>query len=83
MLHITVPMVNGLSTYTDKNGNLRVHRKCLERAVLDMLEDNDYYGNLDFCDAELVCEVASEYELVLIYNEMLDPKRVRELLENA
>ena len=80
MMKITLSEVNGLSTYVDKNGNTRVHRKVLQRNVLDMLEGNEKYGELDFCDAEIVCDLATEYELLMIYTEQLDPSKIEEIM---
>jgi hypothetical protein len=72
--------VNGQSTYIDKNGNNRIFRKVLKRNVLDMLEGNEKYGELDFCDAEIVTDMATEYELFMIYTEQLDPEKIEEIL---
>lgn len=77
---ITMAKVNGQSVYTDKDGNKRVYKKVLKRNVLDMLEGNELYGDLDFCDAELVTDLATEYELFMIYTEQLDPSMIEEIL---
>lgn len=77
---ITMAKVNGQSTYIDKDGNNRICRKVLKRNVLDMLEGNEKYGELDFCDAEIVTDMATEYELFMIYTEQLDPEKIEEIL---
>ena len=77
---ITMAKVNGQSVYTDKDGNKRVYRKVLKRNVLDMLEGNEKYGELDFCDAELVCDLATEYELFMIYTEQLESSKIAEIM---
>lgn len=77
---ITMAKVNGQSVYTDKNGNTRICRKVLQRNVLDMLEGNEDLGNLDFCDAEYVTDVATEYELFMIYTEQFTAEQVLEIL---
>ena len=77
---ITMAKVNGQSVYIDKDGNNRVCRKVLQRNVLDMLEGNEKYGELDFCDAELVTDLATDYELFMIYTEQLAPSKIDEIM---
>lgn len=60
---------NGESYTTKPDGTKVLSRKVLRRNVLDMLEDNDKYMNLDFCDAEEITEKATAEELLAIYDE--------------
>jgi hypothetical protein len=60
---------NGESYTTKPDGTKVLSRKVLQRNVLDMLEDNDKYMNLDFCDAEEITEKATAEELLAIYDE--------------
>ena len=63
-----------------KNGTNFPPRFVIERNVLDLLEDNDYYGNLSFCDAQIVVEMATMAELMAIYQYKLDPSKIPEIL---
>lgn len=80
LIHMNVTMCN-------VNGQGRKGKKppreVLERNVMDMLEDNDYYWNLDFDEAQTVVDAASYDELILIYAEELAPERVAAILNNA
>ena len=66
MKTIKMSYVNGVG-YVKENGVRKVPRFVIERNVLDMLEDNDKYMNLDFCDAQCITELASVDELLRIY----------------
>lgn len=55
-------------------------RFVLERNVMDMLEGNEKYGNLSFCDAQDVVDLATVEELLEIYNETLDPEKIDKIL---
>ena len=70
---------NGESYTTEPDGTKVLSRKVLERNVLDMLEDNDKYMNLDFCDAEVITEEATPEELLAIYDEEMTPEEFEAL----
>lgn len=67
MKTIRLAKVNGVGVKTDACGNKYVPRKVIERNVLDMLEGNEEYMNLDFCEAQIITEEASVDELLRIY----------------
>ena len=71
--------VNGVGYKVDVNGNKYVPRKVIERNVLDMLEGNEMYGNLSFCDAEFITEEATVEELLKIYTEQMTAEEFTDL----
>ena len=76
-MRITMGRVNGVGYKVDALGNKYVPRKVIERNVLDMLEDNDKYMNLDFCDAEVITEEATVEELMAIYTETMTEEQFK------
>lgn len=81
MKTIKMAKVNGVGAVHGADGQYRIPRKVLERNVLDMLEDNDKYMNLDFLDAEEIVEGATEYELIRIYTEEMTAEEFRKVFE--
>lgn len=69
MKTIRMTRVNGVGAVKGADGLYRVPRKVLERNVLDMLEENEKYMNLEFLEAQEITECATEYELIRIYTE--------------
>ena len=76
-MRITMSRVNGVGYKVDALGNKYVPRKVIERNVLDMLEDNDKYMNLGFCDAEIITEEATVEELMDIYTETMTEEQFK------
>lgn len=68
----TMYRVNGVGKVNGK-----VPRFVIERNVLDMLEDNDKYMNLSFCDAQIITEEATAQELLDIYDETMSEEEFR------
>lgn len=71
---ITMCRVNGVGT----KGKMPP-RFVIERNVLDMLEENEKYMNLDFCTAEELIECATVEELLNIYTEEMTTEDFEEL----
>ena len=63
MRKITMYRVNGVGKV---NGS--VPRFVIERNVLDMLEGNEKYMDLSFCEAQIITEEATLKELIDIYD---------------
>ena len=80
-MRVTMSRVNGVGYKVDALGNKYVPRKVIERNVLDMLEDNDKYMNLDFCDAEFITEEATVEELMAIYTETMTEEQFKAIAE--
>ena len=59
----TMTRVNGIGKVNGK-----VPRSVIERNVLDMLERNEAYLNLSFCEAQVITEEATVAELLAIYD---------------
>ena len=65
MKKITIYRVNGVGSNTntrDPHMKEKAPRFVLERNALDLLEGNEKYGNLSFCDAQIWCEEQATYE---------------------
>lgn len=77
-MRITLSGYNG-ETAVRRNGRWVVSRRVLERNALDMLEHNEDYGDLSFCDAEAVIEIMSDSELVSLLAGRLSSERVAAL----
>ena len=80
-MRVTMSRVNGVGYKADAQGNKYVPRNVIERNVLDMLEDNDKYMNLDFCDAEVITEEATTEELMAIYTETMTEEQFKEVYD--
>lgn len=78
-MKVTMTRVNGVGYVIDENGNKRVPRKVIERNVLDMLEENEQYGNLGFLDAQEIVEQATVRELLDIYTERMTTEEFAEV----
>ncbi len=79
-MKVTMMRVNGESYKVDSNGNKYIPRKVLERNVMDMLEDNEYYGSPSFSEAEEIIELATSAELIGIYTETLPKEMIQVIL---
>lgn len=79
--HFNFSRYNGESYKINPNGTATLSRKMLQRNVLDMLEDNDKYMNLDFSDAEEIVYNATQRELLDIYDETMSPEEFKALYD--
>ena len=80
MKKITISKVNGVGAIKVRD-HYELPRFVLERNVLDMLEDNDKYMNLNFCDAQIITEEATYFELFKIYTEEMTEGEFKEVYE--
>ena len=65
-LSFTLEGYNGKRFY-EENGRYQIPRSVLVRNVMNVLERNEAYGDLSFCEAEEVCDLATSAELLKIY----------------
>ena len=82
---ITIAKVNGVGavkeTAADGTEYYTIPRFVMERNVLDMLEGNEDYMNLDFSDAQIITEEATMAELFKIYTGEMTANQFRKVYE--
>ncbi len=75
----TMSGYNG-ETAVKSNGKHRIPRAVLVRNVMDILEGNEAYGNLSFCEAQMITDLATNEELLTLYTMMYDDKPCMDLI---
>lgn len=76
MKKVEMYRVNGVG-----KANGRIPRFVIERNVLDMLEGNEMYLDLGFCDAQIITEEATVEELFAIYTYKMTTDEFKKVAE--